>query len=183
MIRNFREKNSINAIARRLNLSSRGAYKILKKLENIKAITPEKIGNAIYYKINFSEEIGVKLSEFVLVQNELNSYSQIQAEDLKPLKDIVLGCVLFGSVITKGKEAKDIDVLIILKKKDVSKVNSVLNKVKSLKPKKIHEVLQTKEDLINNIKKNDEVVLDIIKTGKVLFGAEIVVEAIKRGTS
>ena len=182
LLRNFREKNSINAIARRLDLSSRGAYKILKKLEKSKAIAPEKIGNAIYYKINLNEEIGVKLSEFILMQNELNAYLQIQAEDLMLLKNVSLSCVLFGSVLTKGKEAKDIDVLIVLEKKDVKKVSLVIDKIKSLKPKRIHEVLQTKDDLVKNIKKNDEVISDIIRTGKVLWGAEIILEAIKNGT-
>ena len=183
LIRNFREKNSINEIGRRLSLSARGAYKILKKLEHIKAIMPEKIGNAIYYKINFNEEIGVKISEFALLQNGLNDYLQIQAEDLNPLKGISLSCILFGSVLTKGKEAKDIDVLIVLEKKDANKASSAIAKIKSVKPKRIHEILQTKEDLAKNIKKNDEVILEIIRTGKVLWGSEIIVGAIKDGSS
>ena len=183
LIRNFREKNSINEIARRLNLSSRGAYKILKKLEGIRVIMPENIGNAIYYRINFNEEVAAKLSEFVLVQNELNTYSQVQAVDLKQLRDISLSCILFGSILTKGKEANDVDILLIIEKKDLKKVISVLDKIKNLKPKKIHEMLQTKEDLINNIRKNDEVILDIIRTGKVLWGAEMIVGAIKNESS
>jgi len=183
LIRNFQERNSINETGKRLKLSPMGVYKILKKLEKINAVVPEKIGNAIYYRPNLNEEIGVKLSELVLIQNSLSPYAQIQAEDLKPLKDSTLICVLFGSVLTKGKEANDIDILIVLEKKAFNKVSKALGKIKSLKPKKIHEVMQTKEDLLKNIRKGDKVILDIIKTGKILWGAEIIVEAIKHESS
>lgn len=181
LIRNFMEKNSINEIGRRLKISPRGAYMILKKLERLKAAIPEKIGNAIYYKINLDEEIGAKLSEYVLVQNELNAYSQLLAEDLMPLRKIALGCVLFGSVLTRGREVNDIDLLIMLEKKDFGKIKNALDEIKALKPKKLHEVMQTREDLLNNIRKKDEVILEIMKKGRVLWGAEVIVEAIRNG--
>lgn len=183
LIRNFKERNSINGVGRKLKISPRGIYKLLKKLEKINAIKPEKIGNAIYYKVNLDDEIGIKLAEFVLVQNELNSYAKVQAEDLKPLKDITLSCILFGSVLKKGREAKDIDILLVLEKKNFKKVYNNLKEIKELKPKKIHDVMQSKEDLVKNVRKNDEVILDIIKNGKILWGAEIIVEGIKNGTS
>ncbi len=179
LIRNFRERNSINQLSKKLKLSPRGIYKILKKLESMKAIIPENIGNAIYYKINLNDEIGIKLSEWVLVQNELNSYAQVQAEDLKPLKEISKSCILFGSVFTKGKDAKDIDIMLVIDEKDAKLVHINLDKIKNLKPKKIHELLQTKSDLERNIKKNDKMVLNILSTGKVLWGAETIVKAIK----
>ena len=183
LIRNFKEKNSINGLGRRLGLSPRGIYKILKKLENMNVIKSEKIGNAIYYKVNLDDEVGAKLAEFVLVQNELNSYAKVQADDLKSLKEITQSCVLFGSVLKKGKESNDIDILLILEKDDFKKVHKSLSGIKELKPKKIHDVMMTKEDLINNLKKGDEVIADIMKTGKVLWGPETIVEAIKYGSS
>lgn len=179
LIRNFKEKNSINELGKKLSISPRGIYKILKKLEKAKALIPERIGNAVYYRINLNEDPVLKLAEFVLMQNSLNPYAQIQAEDLKQLKGIAQSCILYGSVLTKGREARDIDVLIVLDKKHFTKVNDILDKIKSLKPKKVHEVMQTKEDIMNNIKKGDKVVLDIIRKGKVLWGAEIIVGAIK----
>ena len=182
LIRNFKEKNSINELGRKLDISPRGIYKILKKLENINVIIPERIGNAIYYRINLAEDSALKLAEFVLMPGILNPYAKVQAEDLKQLKGIAQSCILYGSVLSKGKEARDIDTLIVLEKKNFSKVNNMLNKIKNMKPKKIHEMVQTKEDLINNIKNGDKVILDIIKKGSILWGAEIIVEAIKNGS-
>ena len=183
LVRHFKERNSINEIGRKLDLSPRGIYKILKKLEKIKAIEPEKIGNGIYYKVNLEEEIGIKLSELVLVQNELNAYAQVQVEDLEKLKDVALSCVLYGSVLKKGREAKDIDIIIILEKKNFKKVNKKLEEIKSISPKKIHDIMMTKEDLAGNLRKNNDAMINMIKNGKILWGSEIIVEAIKNGSS
>jgi DNA-binding Lrp family transcriptional regulator len=187
LTRNFDERNSINEIGRKLEISPRGIYKILKNLEEMNAIKPEKIGNAIYYKVNLDEEIGVKLAAFVLVQNELNKYAKLQAEDLKQLKDITLSCILYGSVIRKGREAKDIDVMIVLSdenyKEDYKKVYEKLREISKLKPKKIHDLTLTRKDLVKGIKNKDDVIMDVIKTGKILWGSEIIVEAIKNGAA
>ena len=182
LARNFKERNSINEVGRKLKLSPMGIYKILKKLEKMNAVKAEKIGNAAYYKINFDNEVGIKLAELVLVQNELNSYAKVQAEDLKPLKDSTKACVLLGSVISKGKEARDIDVFLVLEKDRFKQVHKMFDQIKEIKPKRIHDVMSTKEDLIRNIKKGDEVILEIIKTGKILWGAEIILEGIKNGS-
>ena len=183
LIRNFKERNSINEIGRRLNISHTGAHKILRKLEPLKIVKPEKIGNAIYYKANFEEEIGKKLGEFILSNKEMNPYSKVMEDDLKPLKDIVSSCVLFGSVLRKGREARDIDILLVFEVKDLKKVKNKLNEIRELNTKKIHDAIQTKEDLAKNIRKSDKVILDIIKNGQILWGSEVIVEAIINGTS
>ena len=41
--------------------------------------------------------------------------------------------------------------------------------------------MMSMEDQKKNIKKNDEVVLDIIRNGKILWGSEIIIEAVKNG--
>jgi len=183
LIRNFKERNNINEVGRKLKLSPRGIYKILKKLESINVAKSENIGNAIYYKVNLDEEVGIKLAEFVLVQNELNTYAEVQAEDLKPLKEMTLCCVLYGSVIKMGKEARDIDILIILEKRNFKKAYNKFKEIKELKPKVIHDIMMTKEDLAKNLRKNNEAMIDMLKYGQILWGPEIIVEAIKHGSS
>lgn len=184
LVRNFKEKNSINAIAKRLKLSPMGAYKILKKLEKADTIKAEKIGNAIFYKANFDKEIGRKYAEFVLVQKEFsNSYAKVYAEDIRKLEDIALSCVLYGSILKIGKEAKDVDALIIVEKKEYKEVSSKLAEIKEISAKRIHDIIMTKNDLANNIKKGNEAMIDMLKYGQVLWGPEIIVEAIKHGSS
>ena len=184
LVRNFKERNSINQIAKRLKLSPMGAYKILKKLEKIKVVKAEEIGNAIYYKADLDEEIGRKLAEFVLVQNEFsNTYAKVYAEDLRKLKDVALSCILYGSLLKVGKEAKDVDALIIIEKKDYKKVSNKLADIQLIATKRIHDIRMTKNDLAKNLKKGNEAMIDMLKYGQVLWGADIIVEAIKNGAS
>ncbi len=46
-------------------------------------------------------------------------------------------------------------------------------------PVKIHDVIQTREDLAQNLKKNDPIVVQAILKGKVLWGFDLLVETIK----
>lgn len=183
LVRGFDEKNSINEIGRKLHLSPRGIYKILKKLEKTNAVQPEKIGNAVYYKVNLDNETGKKLSELVLVQNGLNKYAKVQAQDLEKLKDAALSCILYGSVIKKGREAQDIDVMIVLDDRNYKhafkKVSEKLREIRKLKPKRIHDFILTKDDLVSSMKKRDAVVMKALKTGRILWGSETIVEAVK----
>jgi hypothetical protein len=41
----------------------------------------------------------------------------------------------------------------------------------------------TKEDLAKNIKKGNDAMIDMLRYGQVLWGADIIVEAIKNGAS
>ncbi|MEA2036479.1 MAG: winged helix-turn-helix domain-containing protein [Nanoarchaeota archaeon] len=182
LIRNFNERININGIAKRLNLSPRGAYKILKKLERIKIILPEGIGNGIFYKMNYDDELAKKVSAFVLTQKDMNKYALIQAENLKVVKKYVLCCALFGSIVHNGEKANDIDVMLVFQKENYKKIYKEIDMLNSMSLKRIHKLVQTPKDLANNIKKGDKVVLDIIKKGQFLWGAEIIVEAIKNGS-
>ena len=184
LVRNIKERYNINQLAKKLILSPMGAYKVLKKLEKANAIKAEKIGNAIYYKANLNEEVGSKLAELVLLQNEFsNTTAKVYANDLKKLKDLAESCILFGSVIKAGKEANDIDVIIIIKEKYHKKIKKELEDIKSISTKKIHDLIMTKEDFVNNLRKNNVTMLDMLKYGQILWGAEIIVGAIKNGSS
>ncbi len=183
LLRNFTVRYSINQLGKELELSPKGAYKITKKLEKAKVLKPEPIGNAIYYRPNLDEEIGRKTAELVLTYKDLNPYARVQAKDLEQLRPYVLCAVLFGSVLTKAEKAGDIDVLIVLEEGQLNKSHKALMEVQSIKSKKISEMLQTREDLVRNFRKRDAPLLDAIRTGQVLWGSEVIVEAIRNGTS
>ena len=87
--------------------------------------------------------------------------------------------VLFGSVLTKGREANDIDALIIIDEKHLNKVEKEIEDINKLMPKRIHPVFQTEKDLKNNIIKQDKVILNAIK-GVLVFGEDVLVRAIEK---
>ncbi len=183
LLRNFTERYSINQLARELGLSPMGARKIAMKLEKTRILKSEAISNAIYYRPSVDEEIGRKTAELVLAYKDLNPYAKAQAKDLEQLRPHVLCAVLFGSVLTKAEKAGDIDVLLVLEKGQLNKAHKTLMEIQSIKPKKIGEMVQSREDLVRNIRKRDAPLLDAIRTGQVLWGSEIIVEAIRNGTS
>lgn len=182
LLRNFAERYSINQLAKELNLSPQGAFKIAKKLERARILKPEPIGNAIYYRPNLDEEVGRKTAELVLAYKDLNPYARVQAKDLEQLRPYALSAVLFGSVLTKAEKAGDIDVLLVLEEGQLNKAHKVLMEIQSIKPKRIGELVQSREDLVRNIKKRDTPLLSVIRTGQVLWGSEVIVEAIRSDT-
>ncbi len=182
LLRNFTKRYSINQLAKELGLSPMGARKAAMKLEKTRILKPEPIGNAIYYRPDLDEEIGRKTAELVLTYKDLNPYAKAQAKDFEQLRPHALCAMLFGSVLTKAEKAEDIDVLLVLEEGQLSKAHKVLMEIQSIKPKKIGEMVQSREDLVRNIRKRDAPFLSAIRTGQVLWGSEVIVEAIRNGT-
>lgn len=181
LTRNFSQNYNINRLAKELNLSPGGAYKILKKLEKLGLLIENKIGNNNFYKINFASQDATDACKFVLTGKNLSPYARVWAKDLEVLKEKTDLAILFGSLLTNGKEARDVDVLLVFKEKNLRAVNDLIENINNIKPKKIHAIYQTKKDFVKNLKNSDPVILEGIRTGVVLWGRDFLVEAIKNG--
>ncbi|MBU2496602.1 MAG: hypothetical protein KJ767_00905 [Nanoarchaeota archaeon] len=183
LIRNFFQTFNINQLSRQLRISPAGIFKILKKLEKQNFLTEQKLGNNIFYKINYESYEALDACKFALTEKKTTPYLNVWIKDLEELKQKTELAILFGSVLDKGRQARDIDILLVFSKKDLKEVENLIDKLDKIKPKKIHAVYQTKEDLIKNIKKQDKTILEEIRTGIILWGREVLVEAIKDGQS
>ena len=87
--------------------------------------------------------------------------------------------ILFGSVLSKHDKASDIDVLFVVSQKNFSELKKEIEAINRLNDKKIHPVYQSKHDLIENISKEDKVILNAIK-GIIVFGEEIFLDSVKK---
>lgn len=181
LLRNFTKKYNINQIADKLEISVSDTHRVLKKLDKSKIVKPNKIGNGIFYELNLENKVASKIAELLLIQKETNPYARNYAKDLEPLKKYSKAGILFGSIIYKGEKAGDVDVLIVADKKQVQYVESFCLELSKNRAKNIQTLLYTKKDLENNIKKKDEVIIDVIKNGVVLWGEKLIVEAIRYG--
>lgn len=179
LIRDFNKKTSIRMIAKQLGLSPMGAQKILKGFERESVTIKEKIGTGIFYSLNLNNETAFKLGEIILTQNKLNSYAKVYMKNLEKLKPYTKSCVLFGSILHKGEKAGDVDVLVIIDKKDFKKVERKKQEIEKISAKTIQFVYQTQKDLEENIAKRDKAVLEIIRTGAVLWGQNFILKGIK----
>ncbi len=178
LLANFDSDYSINEIARNCGLAPNGAYEILKKFEKKGILLPKKIANAKSYKIDFSSLEAKKTLELSIIPDYRESKIKYRHNDLKNIEKITKLCIIFGSYLTK-KEPNDIDILFVIKRAYYKKYSELLERIKPSMPFKVHDIIQTKEDLIKNIKKQDKIIKEILAHGIVLWGHEFLIEVIK----
>ena len=73
--------------------------------------------------------------------------------------------------------------MIVIENKDITEVNAILKKKEEILPKKLHAITLTHRDLFGNLKKNDKVVVDIVKNAVILHGQEKYTEMLKNAQS
>ncbi|MBU2640057.1 MAG: hypothetical protein KKG75_05145 [Nanoarchaeota archaeon] len=170
---------SINEIAKKCNLAPNGAYEILKKFEGKEILLSKKIANTKSYKINLDSIEANKLLELILIPDYKEPKIKYRYADLKPLEDITSLCIIFGSYITKKEKPNDIDILFVIKKTDHKKYSEGVEKIKRILPLKLHDIIQTKEDLTEKIKKEEDIIVEAISSGIILWGHEFLIKVIK----
>ena len=174
----FNRERSINNIAKECGLVPNGAYKILKKFEKEGILKAKNIANIKSYSINFDDEKADNILELALMP-KLEGRIKYRLEDLKGLKEITKACILFGSYIDLKKEPHDLDILFVINRNNFKQYKKRLADIEDMVPAKIHDVLQTEEDLKNNIANKDKVILQILRTGIILWGIKTIIKVIK----
>ena len=171
--------NSYN-LKDKLGLSNAGSLKLLRSLHEKGFLMDRKMGNAIFYKANISNEYVLKLMELILMENESASpYVKgwmVELQSLSSLSDAIL---LFGSLLRKGKEAHDVDVCFILK--DTKYYQKMQRKIDDFNKKgrlRVHPLYLTKDDLIEKLKQKDPPIMDMVKSCIVVSGGELFVEVV-----
>ena len=161
-----------NNLAKVLEITSMGALKILKRLEEESILKSKQIGKARIYRINVKNSYAKNYLGLLLSREALHSSPQVKkwVTELKKIKNADL-IILFGSILNK-KEPNDIDALFTTEQKKFNKLKKEVKELNQINVKKIHPVYQSKSDLIENIKKRDKVVLGAIK-GIIVFGKEM----------
>lgn len=173
---------SINDISRACSITPNGAYKVLVKLEKEGVLKVKSIANIKSYKLDFTNENTVRLLELAFMPDTLEGRAKSRAADLKPLKEVTQACILFGSYITAKKEPGDLDVLFVLKQKNFKAYKNMLAKIRDITPAKIQDVVQTSDDTLQNLKKEDPIIITALKDGIVLWGVDVLVQVIKNGS-
>lgn len=169
-----------NSIAKLIGISRMGALKIAKRLEKESIIIFKELGKAKYYRLNFSNDYVKQYVRFLLKREAEQAYPYVRVwvDEVKKLKSAD-AAILFGSVLRKYKEARDIDVVLITDKKRFPKLKKEIEEIDELNIKRLHPVYQTKEDFINNIKKGDKALISTIK-GIVVFGEDIIIDLLQK---
>src|SRR3989338_1158476 len=169
-----------NSIAKKMGISSMGALKIAKRLEKENIIKSKHLGKAKFYNLNLNNDYVRQYVKFLLKREaeQTHPYIKVWIEDINKIKSAD-AAILFGSVLRKQKEAKDIDVVLIINKKRYYKSKKEIEDIDLLNTKKIHQVYQTREDFRKNIKKEDKPLLSAIK-GIVAFGEDVIIDLLSK---
>ncbi len=181
LFKDFTNFYNANSISKVLNISHVGAQKIFKRLLKQNLLINRKIGKSIVYKIKLEDDYARKLIAFLLA-DEANNFKRWK-EEFKELfkKDRII--MIYGSVIKNYAKAKDIDIMIVIRKAEYKEVIKIIEKKQMILPKRIHSIELTANDLLQNIKQKKEAPIDIIKNAIILYGQDKYVEMIKNVTS
>ena len=172
------EDYSINQVARRCGLAPNGALKMLKKFEKGGILKANKVANIKSYSLNFENEKTKSILELVLIP-ELKGRLKFRLEDLGQLKNTTDACILFGSYADLKKEPNDMDILVMLNKKNFKAYKEQSTAVFKTIPIKVHDILQTEEDFKENLRKKDKTIIEILKTGIILWGYKKIIDLIE----
>jgi len=170
LFKEFNTPYNSRSISKQIGITHAGAFKILKKLEKEEVVKAQTIGKSIIYAINFDNPIANKKIELALVL-EAQNYKHWLYE-FKKLEDLTEFVMLFGSILNDEKKARDIDLLILSKKENHDKIRKFIKERNEVNSKKIHLLLQTTEDFKKDVRGKNKPIIEIIKTGVVLYGQE-----------
>ena len=181
LFKDFSKNYNSNSISKEVNISPRGALKILKKLEKDKILVGRKLGQATFYKLNLNDLYARRVME-VLLTKEARDKAQRWISEFKEVFSYADIVIIFGSMIKNPAHASDIDLLLVFKRRKYKEVSDFINDKNKILLKKIHDIPQTMQDLTENLKKNPAII-DAIRTGYVLHGFNELVEVIKMSQS
>jgi len=182
LLKQFTIKWTITSLAKELNISRVGIWKILKKLEAEKLILLSPIGegktSVINIKLNWENPILEKKLSLILTEEALNH--QRWLNNFEELKDKLNFLILYGSILHSPKEAKDIDILgVVSNKNNFLDIEEIMRKIQKTQIKKIHSENFTQTEFKEELRKPNKIFIDAIKKGAVIFGQEKFIKFIK----
>lgn len=180
LFKDFTAYHNANSVSKVLGISRVGALKLFRRLEAEGLLASQKIGKSIVYRLRLDDDYVKKLIAFLLA-DEANNFKRWK-EEFKELFRRGRIVMVFGSVLRNYERANDVDLLVASAKSEKEEVDKVLEGKAAILPKRLHAIKLTPAELEQNIRRKEEAVLDIVKTGVVLYGQDEYVEVLKNVT-
>lgn len=179
LFKDFTAYHNANTISKVLGISRVGAMMLFRRLEAQGLLSSRRIGKSVVYKLWLDDDYVRKLVSFLLA-DEANNFKRWK-EEFKGLAGKGRIVLIFGSVLRNYEKANDIDLLVTSARPD-NGIDKVLESKAEILPKKLHTIKLTSFELESNIKRREAAILDIVKTGVVLYGQDEYVEVLKSVT-
>lgn len=182
LFKDFSKNYNANSLSKQVGITSRGALKILKNLQKQNLLVSKKFGKAVFYKINLGDYYTFRTIETLLIYDARENVSRWLSEFKELFKEVEI-VIIFGSIVREPKKANDLDVLLVFKQKKMKPVKHFINEKNKILLKPIHPVIQSPNDIKNNLKKKDPIILNALRRGYVLHGYDKLIEVVKNVTS
>jgi len=176
LAKDYAKLYNANMLSKELDISHVGAQKMLKRFKEQGMTDIKQVGKSIIHKLRLEDDYNQKLLSFLLA-DEANNHKRWK-EEFKKLNKEKRIIMLFGSAIKNYQNAADIDIMIVMDKKDTKEVNKTVLEINQLLPKKIHAIKLSKDELLENIKDNNKAIVDIVKNAIILYGQDEYLEVI-----
>ena len=174
-----KDYNAAN-MAEHLGISRMGALKIAKRLEKENIVKSREMGKAKFYSLGLNSEYVRQYIRFLVKREaeQAHPYVRDWIDEIRKIKPASVA-VLYGSVLRKHREAKDVDVLLIITKSQFPMAKKEVMELDKLSDKRIHPMYQSFEDFRQNIKNGNAPLLNAIK-GIVAFGDEALMKSLEK---
>ena len=182
LIKDFSKNHTVTSIAKELEITRVGIWKILKKLEEQKLINLKSvgIGKTSTQIINLDwDQVLEKTIVLYLVEEAVKQKRWMT--NFEGLQNHVEFILLYGSILYLPEQADDIDLICVVKsKKKFTLIEGILNNIQKTQVKKIHSINFTEEEFRKELETKNKAFIDAIKKGIVLYGQENFIKLIKK---
>ena len=179
IFKDFSTDYNANSISKKLNITPRGALKILNNLYLEKTLIRRKLGKATFYKVNFDDNYAKKLIETLLIK-EAREKAARWISEFEGLFGIVQTVLIYGSAVRNYEKARDIDLLIIIEKEKYKEVSKLIEEKNRILVKPIHPLIMVLSDLEKNLKNKNPAMINAIRESFVLHGHDKMMEVLRK---
>lgn len=181
LLKVYSAMHTVTSIAESLKLSRVGAWKVIQKLASKDYIKLKPIGqgktSVSVVSINWDNILAEKSLALYLTEEAMEQRRWMM--NFAEIEGLTNFTIIYGSILSSPKEANDIDILSIAEKKNLLKINSILETIQKTQNKKIHAINLTEEEFKEELGRQNRAFIDAAKKGVVLFGQENFIKSIK----
>lgn len=181
LLKGYSAMHTITSIAKSLKISRVGAWKIIQKLASKDYIKLKPIGQGktsiSVVSINWDNVLAEKSLALYLTEEAMERRRWMM--DFAEIENLTDFTILYGSILSSPKEANDIDILSIAEKKNLLKINSIIETIQKTQNRKIHAINLTEAEFKEELGSQNRAFIDALKKGVVLFGQENFIKFIK----
>jgi len=173
--------HTATSIAKALNITRQGTWKILNRLAKNKLINLKFVGDSktstATIKLDWSNPATEKTLSLTLTRESLKQ--QRWRVNFAELENNVDFLILFGSILNNPKEANDIDIIAVVSKKKFKAVEEIITRVQQTQLKKIHFIDLTEREFSQELKKPNKAYLEVVKKGGILYGQDNFIQFVR----